>query len=187
MSDEAPPASGRADAHHRSDGRRLRAGSLEARSEGAEAGDGPAPVEAAPRKEREMRELLEILVHDYTPVDAKIHLRRGFGWRPATDAYETEDEFVVVMDIAGMEPKNIRVKIEDQLLTISGVRDKVEAPGKKHFYKMEVPVGPFERNIRVPVPVATDKILARYGNGFLEVRLKKSRTGEAGPHVIPVE
>lgn len=147
----------------------------------------PPSADSQLKKSHNLRDLIEILVQDYTPAQAKIHLRQGLGWKPSTDVFETDDEFVVVMDIAGMDPKDFRVQIDERILTISGVRDKIQPRGKKHFHKMEVSVGPFERNIHVPVPVASDKILARYQNGVLEVRLKKSAGEKGGPVSIPVE
>ncbi len=157
------------------------------RSRGPEPRIGLPVARLAPGDPNNIRDLIEILVQDYTPAQAKIHLRQGFGWKPATDVYETGEEFVVVMDIAGMDPKNFKVRIADQVLTISGVRDKVEPHGRKHFHKMEVSVGPFERSIHVPIAVDQDKILARYDNGFLELRLRKSQEMEGGPLTIPVE
>ena len=100
-------------------------------------------------------------------------------WRPATDAYETEDTFVVQMDLAGMDPARIEVLADESSLVVRGIRQDSSGPGKKHFHKMEINVGPFSRRVAISVAVDASRATATYRGGFLYVTLPK---GEPGSH-----
>ena len=109
-----------------------------------------------------------------------VRMEGGLGWRPATDVYETATEFVVQMDLAGMERSAIEVIVDDDLLVVRGTRREVAHPGKKQFHEMEIRVGPFERHVRVPGHVDPNSARARYESGFLFVVMEKGqgRCGE---------
>jgi len=100
-------------------------------------------------------------------------MRPNLGWAPPTDVYETETEFIVTMDIAGMDRRDISVLTDGKVLTIRGVRNEVAPRGKKQFHKMEIQVGPFQRFIQIPGTIDGQSLHTNYANGFLEVRLKK--------------
>lgn len=126
------------------------------------------------REYNNIRELLEMLMSELRPTKEKMQMRPNLGWAPPTDVYETETDFVVTMDIAGMDREKIEVFTDSNMLTIRGIRDEVAPRGRKQFHKLEIQVGPFQRHIRVPVAVDQDKLLTNYANGLLEIRLKKT-------------
>jgi len=107
-------------------------------------------------------------------------------WKPPTDVYETADAIVVHMDIAGMRSEDFQVELAEGILTIGGER---QAPreGKRHYHAMEVQIGPFERRLRLPVPVDPTSIHASYEAGFLEVRLTKLPEQRSGTRSVKVE
>lgn len=100
-------------------------------------------------------------------------MQPDLGWRPATDVYETTDEFIIQMDLAGMRPEDIEVWVEADFLLVKGERSNIAPPGKKHFHKMEIQVGPFERAIRVPETADLGAVTASYRSGFLFIQLKR--------------
>lgn len=120
-----------------------------------------------------IRELLEMLMSDHTPGKHQIKMKTSFGWEPPMDVFDTETEFVVIMDIAGMNRKEMSVFTDGHVLRISGVRKDIIPAGKKQFHALEIQVGPFQRLIGIPVPVVEDSLSTHYSNGLLEVRLKK--------------
>jgi HSP20 family molecular chaperone IbpA len=120
-----------------------------------------------------IRELLEMLMSDHTPGKHQIKMKPSFGWEPPMDVFDTDTEFVVIMDIAGMNRKEISVFTDGDVIRISGIRKDIIPPGKKHFHSLEIQVGPFQRLIGIPVPVLGDSMSTHYSNGLLEVRLKK--------------
>lgn len=133
-----------------------------------------------------IRELLEMLMSEHTPAKHKIKMKTSFGWEPPMNVFETESEFVVIMDISGMQQRDIAVATDGAILRISGVRKDLIPPGKKQFHSLEIQVGPFQRLIGIPSPVDEGSLTTRYDNGLLEIRLKKS--GEApGRRRVEVE
>ncbi len=122
-----------------------------------------------------MEEIFEILVTSFKGHSGGLPMEGDLAWRPATDAYETEEGFVVQMDLAGMDPANIEVAIDGDTLVVRGVRGDIAPPGKKHYFKMEISVGPFERRIQVPFEMDPQSATAGYRNGFLYVEVRRGR------------
>jgi HSP20 family protein len=135
----------------------------------------------------ELEEIFEILVTSYSQKGGAVPTEGDLCWRPATDAYETKDTFVVQMDLAGMDPAGIEVLTDGQNLTVRGIRQDIAPPGKKHFIKMEINVGPFIRRVPIPIPVNLKSAVASYRNGFLYVTFKKGRHREQSRRHISVD
>ncbi len=114
-------------------------------------------------------DIFEILVTSYSRAARPLVLDEDLTWRPATDAYATDSEYVVQVDLAGMDPAGIEVLTDGETLTLRGARRDIAPAGKKHYFKMEIDVGPFARRLSIPVPVVADSAVARYRNGFLYV------------------
>ncbi len=144
----------------------------------------PGHRPSGPTQPQHLADELEVYFNEYlrgTPVGFVSAAK----WRPAADIYETEDAFVVVMDIAGVEPDGFSITFDDGVLTISGER-REQASGRREYHVMEVRVGPFERRFRFAEPVDPASLKATYDLGFLEVRLAKKPRQE-GPVRIDVE
>ncbi len=137
---------------------------------------------------RHLQETMEKLLSDFSRIGTPLLLAKESVWRPLTDVYETDKEYVIRMDIAGMEPRDFSITLSDRILTIRGVRRDPTPPGRKHFHKMEISVGPFERNIELPPLMKIAAIEANYENGYLLVRvLKGSGKHKTSVRVVPVE
>ena len=107
------------------------------------------------------------------------------GWTPQTDILETEDEVILIMDVAGVGKEDCRVTFEDNLLKVSGMRVKRQPPGLMRFHRMEIEYGPFEKLFRVPMElVDPERIQAVHRNGFLELTLPKRKA--RGPTRIEI-
>jgi HSP20 family protein len=117
----------------------------------------------------------------------KPRVMSGMVWRPATDVYETEKEFVVRMDVSGLKRDDMKIVLADGCLSISGVRKDSIPKGRKHFHKMEITVGPFERRIPVPRGWEVGEVRAEYVDGVLQVVLEKSTRKEQGVVHVKVE
>ncbi len=94
-------------------------------------------------------------------------------WHPPTDVLETDEEYMVVMDIASVRQEDIQLTYENGVLTVSGIRRELQISKKRHYHKMEIDFGPFERRIKISARIADNAIKACYDNGFLIIRLKK--------------
>ena len=108
-------------------------------------------------------------------------------WKPRTDVYETDNELIVHMDIAGMQAVDFSVELDDGILRIAGERTtRQPGSGKRHYHAMEVQIGPFERRFRLPVVVDPASIKATYEHGFLEIRLAKQPPRSSGAQSVRV-
>jgi len=93
---------------------------------------------------------------------------------PPVDVIETEEGFVVRVEIAGAKPEDMEVTFERGVLTVRGRRE-VEAPPGARFHQVEISHGRFERRISIPGEVDVEGIRARYREGFLVVELPRLR------------
>ena len=106
-------------------------------------------------------------------------------WSPSLDLSETNDALVVKAEIPGIEPKEIQVSLQDQILTIKGEKRQEKEEKDEHYYRKERAYGAFARSIRLPVPVAGEKVTAEFKNGVLTVTLPK--TPAAKGTTIPIK
>jgi HSP20 family protein len=101
-------------------------------------------------------------------------------WSPPTDAYETEDDYVVRVEMAGMREDDFEVVLENNTLLISGSRPDLSE--RRAYHQMEIRFGKFSTAIDIPGPVNVDDAFAEYKDGFLLVKLPKVK-----PNQIKVE
>jgi HSP20 family protein len=94
-------------------------------------------------------------------------------WLPAVDVWETEDELVLSFDLPGIPEDAIAVELEDNVLTVSGERERTSEHSNDRFYRFERRFGTFARSVTLPPGVREDAIRANYSNGVLEVRVPK--------------
>lgn len=106
-------------------------------------------------------------------------------WAPPIDIYETRDDLVVTVELPGLRDKDIHLAITGDLLTLRGQRGSTAEAREENYHRIERWSGPFERHIRLPIPVQADKIRATYRDGVLEVRLPK--LDETKPREIRIE
>jgi HSP20 family protein len=92
-------------------------------------------------------------------------------WSPPTDVYETEEAYVVRVEIAGMHEDDYEVLLENDTLLISGSRSDI--PDRRAYQQMEIRFGKFATAVSIPGPVNEDKARAEYKDGFLTVVLPK--------------
>lgn len=92
-------------------------------------------------------------------------------WSPPTDLYETEENLILQVELAGMSEENINVVLEDSRLMISGHRPVTGE--RRAYHKMEIAYGKFEVAVDIPMQVDLDKTTAEYKDGFLTIVLRK--------------
>ena len=110
-------------------------------------------------------------------------------WRPQMDIYETVDNFVVKIEVAGIEPgEDLKIQLNRNILTIEGYRQDRTALKKEHYHQAELSYGPFERSIALPDVLAEDvEPVANYENGFLEIYIPKAKQNRAKEIVVQVK
>jgi HSP20 family protein len=113
--------------------------------------------------------------------------RKELSWRPLTDFYETDAEYVLLMELAQVKPEDVSIQLQDGVLAVRGMRKASPPKERRRYHKMEINYGPFEQKVAVAEEVDMDKLSASYQDGFLEIRIPKKRS-HAGPKLdIQVE
>lgn len=135
----------------------------------------------------QLDEIFEILVASYAQKGGIVPPEGELCWHPATDAYETEESFVVQMDLAGMDPSRIEVLADQHSLLVRGIRPESLNEGKKHFHKMEISIGPFSRRVPISVEVDPNSASAVYRNGFLVVTFRRGQAGGGEKRSISIK
>jgi HSP20 family protein len=95
-------------------------------------------------------------------------------WAPPADIYETEDELVVALDLPGVDPNMVDIRVENNVLTIRGERQFEEKQNKDSFHRVERSYGAFARSFTLSTFVDADKIRASYRAGVLNINLPKA-------------
>ncbi|GAB4318838.1 MAG: Hsp20/alpha crystallin family protein [Candidatus Zixiibacteriota bacterium] len=106
-------------------------------------------------------------------------------WRPSVDIIEHDDKVLIRADMPGLEKSDIKVVVNDGLLTIEGSRREERDEKSKGFVRTERFVGNFARSFNLPSWADASKIDANYKNGVLEVTIPKTET--ARPKEIDIK
>jgi len=105
-------------------------------------------------------------------------------WAPAVDIYETENELVVKADLPDVNPQNLDIRVENNILTIRGERKFESKVNEDNYLRIERAYGSFSRSFSLANSVKTEAIKADYQNGVLTLSLPKRE--EAKPKQIKV-
>ncbi len=96
---------------------------------------------------------------------------RVTGFTPPVDVLETDDEYLVKVDLPGVKADDVNVELNENVLSISGARVAGEPGGQAQL--VERPYGSFARTLTLPQGVDSDSIEAEYQDGVLELRIPK--------------
>ncbi len=105
-------------------------------------------------------------------------------WTPNADITEDEKEYLIHLDIPGMEKNDIKINFQDGRVTITGEREFEERDEKKDYIRQERYYGSFYRSFKLPEKVKEEKIQATFKNGVLKVVIPKAEVVK--PKVIKV-
>ncbi len=90
------------------------------------------------------------------------------------DVYQDKNNVIIKSTIAGVEPDDIDISIDNDMITIRGKREKDRTIREDDYFYQECYWGSFSRSIILPVDVEADKVEASIKNGILTVILPKS-------------
>jgi HSP20 family protein len=105
-------------------------------------------------------------------------------WMPAVDILENEKELVLKADLPDLDEKDIEVRTENNILTVSGERKYEKDVKEDNHLRVERAYGAFSRSFSLPNTVNCEAIKADYKNGVLTVRMPKRE--EARPKQVKV-
>ena len=118
---------------------------------------------------RELRDMNRLFNTFFEPSTGSV-MRR---WSPARDLVETEDNYVLRADLPGVSEGDVKIELDDNVLTISGERKSAHKEAKEGYYRVERAYGSFSRTLTLPEGVDADAISASFDRGVLEVRVPK--------------
>jgi len=104
---------------------------------------------------------------------------------PLVNVYESGDNLVVTAELAGATRDNVSITFSSGVLTISGTQTLPKSVKNMTAVRRERTAGSFEKTVRIPVKIDTEKINASFVNGMLSVTLPKAE--EAKPKSITIE
>jgi len=105
-------------------------------------------------------------------------------WAPAVDIFETEHELVVKADLPDVDPKDLDIRVENNILTIRGERKFEKKVNEDQYLRVERAYGAFTRSFSLANTVNSEAIKADYQNGVLTLTIPKRE--EAKPKQIKV-
>ena len=108
----------------------------------------------------------------------------GGSWAPSVDIFEHEGNLVLKAELPGVDPKDVDVRVENNVLTLRGERKFETEVKKEKYHRVERAYGTFSRSFTLPNVVDTEKIKADYKDGVLSITLPKK--AEAQPRQINI-
>ena len=106
-------------------------------------------------------------------------------WTPTTDMMETDNEYVIEVDLPGLTKKDIQINAHDNVLTIEGERKKESKEEKPGYLRNERYFGTFKRSIMLPASIMDEKIKATFKDGVLKINVPKAEKSKRKS--VPIE
>jgi HSP20 family protein len=96
---------------------------------------------------------------------------RERAWIPAVDVERENGNLVVRADVPGIKPEEVKIEVQDDILTVSGAHEERKEDKDKHFLRRERRYGSFSRSMALPPGVEAKKIKAKTRDGVVEVTI----------------
>lgn len=106
-------------------------------------------------------------------------------WAPVVDISEDANEYLIKAELPGLKREEVKVTVEDGVLSISGERKVEKEEKNKKFHRVERAYGSFVRSFSLPDGSDSTKVNAEFKDGVLNVRLAKSP--KAQPKAIEIK
>jgi HSP20 family protein len=131
----------------------------------------------ASAQELQVQKKRELENREETTIPARIFL-------PAADIYEAENDLTVILEMPGVEKKNVDIRVEDGALIVEGRLDLTKYQGLQPVYT-EYNIGHYARSFRLSGKIDQNKIAAEMKDGVLSLKLPKVE--EAKSRTIQVQ
>ena len=104
-------------------------------------------------------------------------------WTPNVDIVEDEKEFLIKAELPEMKREDVKVTVDDNVLTLSGERRQEKEEKTKRYHRIECEYGSFARSFTLPPGTQGDKVAAEFKDGVLRVHLPKDTKATASKSV----
>ncbi|MFH1610845.1 MAG: Hsp20/alpha crystallin family protein [Patescibacteria group bacterium] len=98
---------------------------------------------------------------------------RPGNFTPAMDIWQDEENIYAECPLAGVDPKNVEVSVENDILTVQGKTEQKSEVEEKEYYRKEVRFGSFHRSVALPAAVNNERVSAEFEKGVLKITLPK--------------
>jgi HSP20 family protein len=143
------------------------------------------PMNLLSRMQSELNHFFHRSDADFSSLFADNQMLISTEWMPRIDIKEDETVYKVTADIPGVDPKDIKVTMENGMLSIKGERKSEKEETKKNYHRRECVMGSFERSFRMPDTADSNKITAKGKNGVLSIEIGKKEVAKA--KTIPIQ
>lgn len=109
---------------------------------------------------------------------------RERGWTPAVDVIRDDENLVVRADVPGIKPDEVKIEVENDILTVSGAHEERKEEKDKDFLRRERRYGSFSRSMALPAGVDAKKIKATTHDGVVEVTIPLPEEAKKGTVTI---
>jgi HSP20 family protein len=106
---------------------------------------------------------------------------------PRVDISEDENNVYVTAELPGVDKKDVKVTLQDNVLTIEGEKKSEVKDEKKNYYRIERTYGSFCRSFALPAEVDPDKVKAKFENGMLMIEAAKKEPSPANKKLIEIK
>jgi HSP20 family protein len=106
-------------------------------------------------------------------------------WSLPIDLIERDDKFVMKANVPGLTPDELKIEVEDDVLTVSGRHEESAEEKEENYVRRERRVGSFSRSITLPKGVAADQVDATCKDGVVEISFPKPK--EEAPTAVTIQ
>ncbi len=105
-------------------------------------------------------------------------------WAPPVDIYENGENLVLKVELPGINPDDVEIRVEDNTLYLKGERKFEKEVKEQNYHRVERSYGTFTRTFSLPNSIDSDKVAANYKDGVLTLTMPKKE--EAKPKTIKI-
>jgi HSP20 family protein len=106
---------------------------------------------------------------------------------PKVDVNESDKTIEITAEVPGMDEKDVKVTLKDDIITIEGEKKQEKEEKEKDYYHLERSYGSFQRSLRIPCEIESDKVDASFKKGVLRITLPKSPKAQENVRKIEVK
>jgi HSP20 family protein len=110
-----------------------------------------------------------------------------FGFGPRIELAETENDICLKVELPGVDPKDVDIRVEGNVLSLRGEKKQEKEEKKKDYHYVERQYGGFQRSVQLPSSVDANKIDASYKDGVLTVTIAKKPEAKAKKITVRTE
>jgi HSP20 family protein len=134
----------------------------------------------------ELNRIRQLGIYGYEPGWEDRERNHANAWVPDADVYAKDEDLVIRLALAGVRREAVEITLHDNVLTVSGERDRDLDEEEVTFYVNELYYGVFRRSMTLPSGIDESKISAEFYNGLMEITVRGAAAAAAEPRRIEI-